>query len=346
VVAAALLVAAARRGPRGADASSLALLVLDVPMVGLLAMGLVDGLVVRGYAEDAARVGVQAGLFLVLLLVLASLALDARRLVVAAALVAGLQLWLLARAGAWSAPMAIMGLQVPVVVTLILLLAGRRTTELVARVTGEQVRRARLGRYFSPRVAERLAERGDDVAAGEARTVTVLFADLRGFTAAAERLDARAAVALLNAHHEQLVACVFAHGGMLDKYLGDGLLAWFGAPEPQPDHAARAVACARDMAAAVARLGTTPALRVAAGVHTGEVVVGDVGAASRREYTVVGDAVNVAARLEEATRGEGVAILVSDAIRRAAGDVAGLAGPRTVAIRGRADPVVAWVGDA
>lgn len=195
----------------------------------------------------------------------------------------------------------------------------KRQAGLIREAAERQARRDRLARYFSPGVAE-VIEAHDEPGAGESCELTVLFCDIRGFTGLSEKLDAPAVVDLLNEFHSAMVEEIFERGGTLDKYLGDGLLAYFNAPVRQADHATRAVACALAM---VRRLETLNAGRAAAGkpplgigigLHAGQAVVGNVGAPHRREFTAIGDTVNVASRLQSLTREHGTSILVSEAV--------------------------------
>jgi adenylate cyclase len=178
--------------------------------------------------------------------------------------------------------------------------------------------------YLSREVLEELVRHGTDPRTLEAQSceITILFADIRQFTALSEALPSAQVVRLLNEVMSFLARHVASHGGTLDKFLGDGVMAFWGAPLPMEDHADRAVACAcrmmADLAGLNARLRANgwPAIRLGIGIHTGEAAVGNMGSSERRAYTAVGDAVNLAARLEALSSHGLAAVLVSEACVR------------------------------
>jgi adenylate cyclase len=183
---------------------------------------------------------------------------------------------------------------------------------------GERERlREAFGAFVDPALTERILAEGTDLQ-GEEIEASVLFLDVRGFTEFAERAAAQEVVACLNELYEAVVPVIQQHGGHANKFVGDGLLAVFGAPERHSDHAARAVAAACDIAQLV-REGLGGELRVGLGVNSGRVVVGTIGGGGRRDFTVIGAPVNTAARVEAATRLTGDDILITETTLRALG---------------------------
>ncbi len=169
---------------------------------------------------------------------------------------------------------------------------------------------AAFGTYVDPVLAARLLEQGDDVFTGERREVTVMFVDIRDFTPFAEANTAEDTVARLNALFEIVVPAVVDAGGHVNKFLGDGALAVFGAPNDLADHADAAVNAAVLIHRLVAeRFGGE--LRIGIGINTGVVIAGTIGGGGKLEFTLIGDTVNVAARVEQLTKTTGDAILLT-----------------------------------
>jgi len=190
---------------------------------------------------------------------------------------------------------------------------------LVNYLRERQARRdavAQFSRFVNPHVVKQLVERGGLEGAGHTREVSVLFSDIRGFTTLSETKAPAEVVALLNSYFSRQVDVVFSHGGSLDKFIGDCIMALWGAPLDDAEHARHAVACALEMAdtlqAFKRELGAADAsFDVGIGIHSGPAVVGLIGSDRRREYTAIGDTVNLASRIEGLTKDAKRRILVS-----------------------------------
>ncbi|MFZ5628611.1 MAG: adenylate/guanylate cyclase domain-containing protein [Spirochaetota bacterium] len=205
---------------------------------------------------------------------------------------------------------------------------GRLTqgiNEMAAGLREREHIRETFGRAVDPSVRDYLL-RSPHGMKGELRDVTVLFSDIRGFTAFSETQTPEALVAWLNRYLAVMTECVSRHGGVVNKYIGDAIMAVFNAPLPVENHANRAVACALDMLATLARLNAElvteeiPEVRIGIGLHCGPVTAGSVGSADRLEYTVIGDTVNTASRIEGLCKKAGRPLLLSRAVAEACGN--------------------------
>jgi adenylate cyclase len=213
---------------------------------------------------------------------------------------------------------------------------------LHAAVVEQTTSRKTLASFVPQQLADRLAAHPEMAIEPQEVEVSVLFSDIRGFSTLAERLPARVVAAVVGKHLSAMAEVVLALGGMIDKFQGDAVMVVFGAPEPTTDHAERALLCAIAMQARQTELNAegwdadVPELGVGIGVNTGSVIAGTVGGGGRLEYTVVGDAVNIAQRLQsEAAGGEVVA--AASTVAAAPGVACVSIGPRHV--KGREEPV-------
>ena len=202
--------------------------------------------------------------------------------------------------------------------------------------------------YVSPAVMQQLVDRQVPLDGTETEA-SVLFSDLRGFTSIAEGMAPKEVLALLNTHFGAMTEVLLAHGAYIDKFLGDGIMAVFGVPLPDPDSALRAVRSAIAMHHRTMALNQSGAfgerhLETGVGIHVGDLVAGNVGGAQRREYTVIGDTVNAAARLESLNRVYGSHVLVSETIHRAVrhADDLLLREVDAVRVKGRTRPIVIY----
>jgi adenylate cyclase len=238
-----------------------------------------------------------------------------------------------------------------------LALLVRRSRILVAERAEAERERTNLARYFSPKVVDVLAERDEPLGRVRRQSVGVLFADLVGFTTLAEDMTPEEVMAMLRAFHGRMEDEVFRHGGCLEKFIGDALLATFGVPDPGAHDATDSLACARGMLAALATWNQEraaqglPALRMGIGLHYGQVVLGDIGSERSMAFATVGDTVNVTSRLQTLTRDLDAVIVASselvETVERESAEralLSGLMGRGPQVLRGRDTPIEIWAG--
>jgi adenylate cyclase len=185
------------------------------------------------------------------------------------------------------------------------------------KILAEEKKRERLGRFLSPQVASRILAASDtqagELGAPEIREVSVLFADISGFTSMSERMAPSAVALLLNDYLSRMTDVIFKYEGTLDKYIGDAIMAVFGAPLDMPDHAQRAIRAALEMQERLAEWNAErkegPAFNVRIGINSGKAVAGEIGSVNKKEYTVLGDTVNTASRLESSVARPGSVVV-------------------------------------
>lgn len=202
-----------------------------------------------------------------------------------------------------------------------------------------------FGQHVSPAVVDRLLERPAEFG-GDTRTICVMFLDIRDFTANSRDRPPAEVVEFLNGAFAFMIEAVDRHGGFINKFLGDGFMAIFGAPLADPDAAAHAVAAAREILAEIDRRGLAGGswpLRIGIGLHIGPAVTGNVGSPRRKEFTAIGDTVNLASRLEQLTKTYPARLIASEAMVAGLGDKSGTATPLgAVPVKGYAEPVGIW----
>jgi adenylate cyclase len=232
---------------------------------------------------------------------------------------------------------------------LVLVIAAARSRAILLRAIDEATRRATLTRYLPPRIAEWLAETSiDEVRRGRRQRVAVLFADIRGFTQRAETMDPGALGRFVADFRRRVTMAADAHGGVIDKFVGDSAMLVFGVPDPAPADARNALRCARGLIAEIAdwnracQASGEDRVEIGIGVHWGEVFCGAIGDEARLEFTVLGDTVNVASRLEQEAKAASLRLIVSQDLLDAADEPAPEAGWITLPphpLRGRHRPI-------
>jgi adenylate cyclase len=206
--------------------------------------------------------------------------------------------------------------------------------------------------YVSQQVMDSILKSGEEIKLhGARRRISVLFSDIRGFSTISERLAPEKVVLMLNEYFEAMVEVIFRNGGTLDKFLGDGMMVIFGAPEDDDRQEERALRTAIEMQEAIGALADKWAsdgvhLRIGIGINSGPAIVGNIGSSRRMEYTAIGDTVNLASRLESATKDLGVGILISEYTYNALRGTMRFRQMGSVTVKGRTEPVVTYTPEA
>jgi adenylate cyclase len=252
--------------------------------------------------------------------------------------------------GFFELPLNIVRLSLVALTGLVLVILSVRTRRLLNRAVDETVRRVNLSRYLPPQIADRLAQTDrDSLMRGRSQNAAVLFVDIRGFTTLAEEMDAEVLGQFLTSYREIISGHVHANEGLVDKFVGDSVMAVFGVTDTGENDAANALECAMGIIRSISEWSpkgqgeNVLKISVGIGAHWGTLFCGAIGDSSRLEFTVLGDTVNVAARLEKMTKELGCSVVVSHAILVSAGLRAtpqnGWKSVGNITIRGRREPI-------
>jgi len=269
--------------------------------------------------------------------------------VMAAAEYLGLATWVLSLHGVATDPNHVVKAALMVIAGVVAGLVALRLRVKFRRAVEEAVSRERVinlfGQHVSPSVVDRLLDSPAEFS-GDIREICVMFLDIRNFTANARGRSPRAVVEFLNTNFAFMIEAIDQHGGFINKFLGDGFLAIFGAPFEDPAAARHAFEAACEILHEIDSRGLNDApwpLRVGIGLHLGPAVIGNVGSPSRKEFTAIGDTVNLASRLEKLTKEYSARLIVSDSVMKALGAAAAAAKPLgPVPVKGYAHAVSAW----
>jgi adenylate cyclase len=217
---------------------------------------------------------------------------------------------------------------------------------MIEDISDEKRMKGTMARYMDPAIADQLMATGKEVLGGNLSEASILFSDVRSFTTLTESLGAQGTVGLLNEYFTLMVDCLQKEGGMLDKFIGDAMMAIFGLPLPREDDADRAVRAGIGMLVELERFNTARkergmmAIDMGLGINTDEIVSGNIGSPKRMNYTVIGDGVNLAARLETACKQYGAKMLVSDATVKKLKGTYRMREADRVVVKGKTEPVV------
>jgi adenylate cyclase len=219
------------------------------------------------------------------------------------------------------------------------------TMLMIEDISSEKRMKSTMSRYMDPKLADQLLAGGEDILGGKSAEVTVLFSDIRSFTTLTEALGAQGTVSLLNEYFTLMVDCIQAEGGMLDKFIGDAIMASFGIPIDHGDDADRAVRCAINMMETLAGFNAAraekglDAINIGVGMNTDLVVSGNIGSPKRMDYTIIGDGVNLASRLESACKQYSARILISEFTRAKLKGIYRMREVDDVVVKGKTKPV-------